>query len=123
MQIFYTIGKTHPEVDDVFSLIRSQSAKWYNIGRGLKVTVNFREGLAKQADKTDDDKLETVVMKWLESHCSEPSWDYLISVLKIEELASTAEEVKKWLTNDSSAIQKYNWNSTAGKKNMIIILI
>ena len=42
----------------------------------------FREGLLIDGGlRTNDNKLEAVLNNWIETHCSEVSWDNLIQVL------------------------------------------
>ena len=43
---------------------------------------DFRQGLLQQGVMTsNEDKLEAVLNNWIETHCSEVSWDNLIQVL------------------------------------------
>ena len=43
---------------------------------------DFRQGLLQQGVMTsNEDKLEAVLNYWIETHCSEVSWDNLIQVL------------------------------------------
>ena len=51
-----------------------------------------REGLAR----TDEDKLEKVLDKWIDSRCSEVTWDHLIHVLEVQlQNCQLAEDVKR----------------------------
>ena len=55
---------------------------------------NFREGLLRAGvQRSDDNKLETVLNKWIETHCSEVSWDNLIKVLTELEFIDIVETV------------------------------
>ena len=68
-------------VKEVFSLLKGKSSEWDKIGRELEVSDNFREELRNQS-LTDESRLEKVLAKWVESECSEVSWDHLQRVLK-----------------------------------------
>ena len=49
------------------------------IGGHLGVDFGFREGLLRDGGlRTNDYKLEIVLKNWIETHCSEVSWDNLI---------------------------------------------
>ena len=72
---------------------------------------SYRESLVRQGvQKSDEDKLEAVLHKWIVSRCSEVSWDNLIQVLMEVELIDTAKEVRSYLQTNPEAIRKYNWN-------------
>ena len=60
----------------------------------------YREGLFKQGMmRSDDEKLEAVLNNWIETHCSDVSWDNLIQVLTELELIDVVREVKQYLTH------------------------
>ena len=62
----------------------------------------LKEGIMTSAQH----KLEAVLNKWIESQCSEVSWNHLIQVLIDMELVDVAEEVRRYLQTDH-AISKY----------------
>ncbi len=62
--------------------------------------------------RSNDSKLELILHKWAESHCSEVSWDNLISVLNRLELGDVVDEIATWLTTDPTAKKKYNWSGS-----------
>ena len=73
---------------------------------------SYRESLVRQGvQKSDEDKLEAVLHKWIESQCSEVSWDNLIQVLIEVGLIDTAKEVRSYLQTNPEAIRKYNWSA------------
>ena len=64
---------------------------------------------------SDDDKLEQVIHKWLESECLPPTWDTVIEVLERLQLKAVLREVTQFLTTDPEAVRKYNWKRTQNK--------
>ena len=63
----------------------------------------FREGLLRDGGlKTNDNKLETVLNNWIETHCSEVSWDYLIQVLTELEFIDIVRDVRSFLQRDQT---------------------
>ena len=59
---------------------------------------NFREGLLRAGvQRTDDNKLEVVLNNWIETHCSEVSWDNLIQVLSELEFIDIVQDIRKFL--------------------------
>lgn len=85
--------------NDVFKLLKKKSSDWNDIGRELNVSKNYRKGLEREGPmNTNEDKLECILEKWLESECSEVSWKHLIEVLRDElEWKDTAKEVEEFL--------------------------
>ena len=62
---------------------------------------DFRQGLLQQGVMTSNkDKLEAVLNNWIETHCSEVSWDNLIQVLNELEFIDMIREVKSFLQRD-----------------------
>ena len=105
-----TVQKCKPDLKDVHNLLKQKSSKWDEIGGGLKVCYNFRQCQLKEGLTTSaQQKLEAVLNKWIESECSEVSWNHLIQVLIDMELVEVAEKVRRYLQNDLSAIKKYDW--------------
>ena len=108
-----------PDSLDIFRLLESQSHEWNAISRELRVPFSFREGLIKTGLMySDDNKLEQVIHKWLESECSPPTWDNLIEALERLQLKAVLREVTQFLTTDPEAIRKYNWKRTYSKLNV-----
>ena len=109
--MFFVIGtvlKCKPDLEDVYNLLKQKSSKWDEIGGGLEVCYNFCQCQLKEGIMTSaQQKLEAVLNKWLESECSEVSWNHLIQVLIDMELVDVAEKVRRYLRTDLSAIKKY----------------
>ena len=110
-KVFFVIGTVgKPDLEDVLDQLKQKSCKWYEIGVGLKVDHDFRQCQLKEGIMTSDLKrLEAVLNKWIESECSEVSWNHLIQVLIDIELVDVAEKVRSYLQTDLSAIKKYHW--------------
>ena len=98
----------------MFGLLKQQSFNWDSIGEGLGVSYGFRQCCLKEGIMTSEQqKLEAVLNNWIESECSEVSWDYLMEVLIKLDLTCPASDMKKYLQTNLSAIRKYHWiNST-----------
>ena len=113
MTVHIDIAILKPESIEVFRLLKSKAYEWYAIGRELKVPYPFREGLRREGVvNTDEEKLEKIIMKWMESECLEVSWDSLIEVLKMLEFSQLVRSVKVYLKTDPAAVKKYNWEGT-----------
>ncbi len=77
----------------VYHHLKQVSAKWDDIGRELCVSFDFRCGLKQ--DDTPEKKLENILDKWIDSQCSDVSWDALIKVLTEKlQLTRIAQEIK-----------------------------
>ncbi len=79
--------------------MKSISCEWNAIGRALGLSNTIRKSLTKTGlQQTDEDKLEEVLDKWIESQCSDVTWDHLIHVLE-ERLKNRqlADDVKQYL--------------------------
>ena len=87
----------------MFRLLKKKSCDWQEIGRALKVEYNFRQSLLKQGVMTsDEDKLEAVLNNWIETHCSEVSWDNLTQVLTELEFIDIVRDVRSFLQRDQT---------------------
>ena len=85
-----------PNLHDVFKLTKSHSIHWNALGRELKVDFNFREQEQRKS-KDDDDRLEAVLNKWIESESAPVTWSSLIIALQAIELVNVANNVKDFL--------------------------
>ena len=95
---------------DVRKFLKSHSSQWYEIGNALDVSFDTLDELSSEPI-TNNIKLDKVIKKWLQSHCSPPTWDNFIEVLERLELRDVAINVTTFLTTDQKAIKKYNWKS------------
>ena len=63
----------------------------------------YRQELFRQGVMTNSEaKLEAVLNTWIETHCSEVSWDNLIQVLTELELTDIVRDVKRFLQRDQT---------------------
>ena len=113
LHVYIRTAAVNPGVNDVYKFLKSRSSKWNEIGGGLGIRLNFRESLIQEGHtRSNDSKLELILHKWTESHCSEVSWDNLISVLDGLELGDVADKIESWLTTDATAKRKYHWSGS-----------
>ena len=85
-----------PNLYDAFQLTKPHSIHWNALGRELKVDFNFREQ-EQQKSKGNDDRLEAVLNKWIESVSVPVTWSSLINALQAIKLADVANDVKDFL--------------------------
>ena len=98
------------DVADVYRLLKRRSVEWDSFGRELRVDWDFREGLRQEGGTTsNNNKLERVLVKWSQSHCSEVSWDTIIKMLEELEFVDMAKDVKDYLLNNPEGVRKYGW--------------
>ena len=72
-----------PERDDVYKLLRTKSAEWEEFARELKIDDNYRKQLRPLIiTSTDDDILDKVLARWIQSESSEVTWRCILNVLK-----------------------------------------
>ncbi len=96
------------ELKEVFDLLKKKSQKWDDIGQALGISLDFRQGLFREAHAaTDQSKLERVLHKWIETECSDATWSKVLKVLKELGLRDVAEEVVKYLNNRPNGCRKY----------------
>lgn len=107
-----TSSPVPPNVDDVVKILKQKSSKWAEVGLGLGVGLDFLEQQSHDvAFGSPEMKLAVIIGQWLESHCSEVTWNHLIEVLREMKLHDTANHVISWLLTDDKAQKKYHWKS------------
>ena len=94
-----------PILSDIYKLTESHSAKWNNIGRKLEVSYNFRKELSKNNNLTNEDRLEEILQKWIESDSedAQATWSFLIEALENIELRSVITGVETFLKTPKAA--------------------
>ena len=98
---------TKVDVADAYRFLKRRSVEWDSFGRELGVDWDFREGLRQEGGTTsNNNKLERVLVKWSQSHCSEVSWDTIIEMLEELEFVDMAKEVKDYLLNNPKGVRK-----------------
>lgn len=78
-------------------MLREKHGKWNEIGNELGVALNYREELKKDISRSESDKLEKVIYKWVETQSTEVTWRNLVDILKRLQLNDVAEEITKHL--------------------------
>ena len=91
---------------DVFDLTASHSARWNDLGRKLGIPHTYRKRLRNEAS-SDEDKLEDVLEKWLETESVPVTWSNLIEALEAIKLMDLVRAVKEFLKTPK-AIQSYS---------------
>ncbi len=84
------------------------SVQWNSIGAELNVNFDYRQQLFREGVmSTTEQKLEYVLNKWVETKCSDVTWENFLDMLKSVELNRIAGEVRDFL-QQSDTIKKYN---------------
>ena len=88
-----------PNTKVVYNLLRDRAYQWNRIGRELGLPYGYREELKREivqtlVQTTDEDKLESVIMKWEQSQCSDVTWSNVIKVFKILQFNDLIEPTK-----------------------------
>ncbi len=79
----------------MFNLLRVKAVEWNNIGREFRVPVGYREELMREGIMSDSEsKLERVLYRWVESECSDVTWNKVIEVLRILRFNDLIEPTK-----------------------------
>ena len=94
-----------PRLKDAYNLIESHSAKWRNLGQKLEVSYNFRKELSKNNNLSNEERLEDILQKWIESNSEDApaTWSFLIEALKDIKLRSVIANVEKFLKTPKTA--------------------
>ena len=99
VQKVYILNK-RPSPDDVFTHLKAKSSQWDPIARELKIDYDFRTGLRRRMDLTDEARLEEVIQKWYEHETRPPiSWKGILDMLKRMRLMDVARKVNVYLEN------------------------
>ena len=102
----FSIMRKSPNIFELHRLIVGVSAMWYEIGTGLEVDENFRDGLKNNIVGQDSVKLEKVLRRWEDSQCSPVTWDRIIKVLDFVGKHKLATKVGEH-TKEPEVIAKY----------------
>ena len=94
-----------PRLKDAYDLIESHSAKWNELGRKLNVSHDFRRTLRNDPKLSDEDRLEEILQKWIESDSEDApaTWSFLIEALKGIELRSVITDIEEFLKTPKAA--------------------
>ena len=107
--------RKEPEKYDLQSLLCNSlqmSPKWFDIGNNLRVEDGFLESLRKTGDaRTDEEKLGEVLVEWIDSQCSDVTWQTIIDVMVNLRKKKQAQQLKQYL-EQPEVIERYR-----GKKD------
>ena len=96
-----------PETYDAYQLLKSKSANWEDFARELRVKENDRKQFRKSITwSSEEDILEKVLTKWIQSETSEVTWKYILNVLKNLEYIDLLKIVQMYLRKED-VIKKY----------------
>ena len=91
-------AQARPSLQQVYRLLKTKCCRWDAIGRELAVPLSYRDELRQEGLTTSNEsKLERLLNHWLETECSEVSWDHLIKVLQELQWNDSLREVHKFL--------------------------
>ena len=71
-----------PEITDVLNILAPYGNRWRNIGQSLNVEEGFLDGLLERHGMSDLERLAKVLQSWIETQCSEVSWNHIKEVLE-----------------------------------------
>ena len=86
-----------PTEYDVYRVLKHKAVKWNAIGRELGVKLHDREKIEKTFGLECEDKLERVLLMWIEYQCSEVTWQNVLDVLEELKFIDTIQSVKEYL--------------------------
>ena len=98
-----------PEKKDVLDILQQKSARWKEFAIALDVNDNLCDDLTKAGPMSSPyEKLDTVLEEWIESQCSDVTWQKVFDVLKKLNLNRTANKFRKFLEQDEIKLKYYN---------------
>ena len=71
-----------PEIRDVIYLGEDISALWDELGRELLIPFNDRDTLRENISLTNEDKLESVLAKWISNETRHIKWIVILRALQ-----------------------------------------
>ena len=86
-----------PKAIDVFRLVKPRSASWSMIARELGVELLYRQELEDSKQIDYEDKLERILIRWLESESSAPTWETIIDVLRKLRFTDVVRDVQQFI--------------------------
>ena len=70
-----------PEIKDVYNLVKYISALWNELGREFDVPENDRDSLRTNINLSDEDRLESVLSKWIRTETTTVKWRVVLEAL------------------------------------------
>ena len=91
-----------PDPNDVFTLLEPASHQWNAIARELRVQDKYRDEFKRDVSLDNDERLENIIRKWLETECSPPTWDNLIEALERMKRRDIIRSIKAFQANNDT---------------------
>ena len=70
-----------PETKDVYNVVKYISALWNELGREFDVPENDRASLRRNTSLSDEDRLESVLSKWIRTETTSVKWRVVLEAL------------------------------------------
>ena len=86
-----------PNPKDVFDLVKDISASWYELGRELNVSENDRAIFKRDPSLSCEDRLESVLSKWIGKETKDVKWRVALQALKALERKDLIKKVINYL--------------------------
>ena len=88
-----------PNPKDVFHLVKDISASWYELGRELNVSENDRAIFKRDPSLSCEDRLESVLSKWIEKETKDVKWRVALQALNALDRKDLIKKVINYLEN------------------------
>ena len=95
-----------PDLHDVLALMRTMSALWYEIGLVLDIPLHDRDTLRKNARMANDDRLEHILTRWIQTESKDVTWKVLLEALEALGRKDVVKKVVHFL-EEPETYQKY----------------
>ena len=86
-----------PETKDVYNLVKYISALWNELGREFDVPENDRSSLRRNTSLSDEDRLESVLSKWIRTETTTVKWRVVLEALNALERKDIIKKVIAYL--------------------------
>ena len=86
-----------PETKDVYNLVKYTSALWNELGREFDVPENDRASLRRNTSLSDEDRLESVLSKWIRTETTTVKWRVVLEALNALERKDIIKKVIAYL--------------------------
>ena len=86
-----------PETKDVYNLVKYISALWNELGREFDVPENDRTSLRTNINLSDEDRLESVLSKWIRTETTTVKWRVVLEALNALERKDIIKKVITYL--------------------------
>ena len=91
-------------------MLNEKSADWNAFRRELQLDGNYGDTLARDRNLTDDDRLDKVLRKWIDTRPSQVTWRKILEILEVLKLKNIKQKVNDYLQREY-VIKKYSKNN------------